>query len=620
MTRFNTGIARAGLGFLAAALMGILALGQQMPASAHLASPLVPVIVSAADGAAELSAAHAVVRSGGAVTRELGVIQGFAAVVPAWALDRLVQLPGVRSVTPDAAMHPLADTYSPTADVASLYNTAGITQARYMWSKGFTGSGVDIALIDTGVAPVNGLTTPGKVVNGLDISFDSQVANLRYLDGFGHGTHMAGIIAGRDNAAVAGNYVTDTTNFLGIAPDARLVSVKVGDSTGAVDVSQVIAGIDWVVQHKRDNGLNIRLINLSFGTNSRQSYLTDPLAFAAEQAWKAGITVVVAAGNDGQSATGLADPAYDPNLLAVGAVDTNGSLSLAKHTVAAFSDYGSASRGPDVVTPGVHIASLRVPGSFIDSVFNPVIVGQRFMRGSGTSQAAAVTTGAAALLLQEYPKATPDQLKQLLTSSAQKLAGASVASQGSGEINLQTAFGTPLPGDKGIVKFAASTGTGSLERARGTFHLTNDDVILTGEKDIFGAAFNTAEIARLEAAQGAWTGGVFNGNSWSGNSWSGNSWSGNSWSTVLWTGNSWSGNSWSGNSWSGNSWSGNSWSGNSWSGNSWSGNSWSGNSWSGNSWSGNSWSGNSWSGNSWSGNSWSGNSWSGNSWSGNSWS
>jgi serine protease AprX len=621
MNRFTTATARAGLGLVAATLMALMGLGQQLPAPARASYPLVPVIVSAADSSAEQNAAHAVVRSGGSVSLPLGVIQGFAGMVPAWALAPLVQLPGVRSVTPNAPMHALGDnsnnvdsSYSPTSDVASLYNTAGITGARSMWSAGYTGSGVDIALIDTGITPVEGMTTPGKVVNGPDLSFDSQHANLIYLDGYGHGTHMAGIIAGRDGKAVTGKYATDTTNFLGIAPDARLVSVKVGDHTGAADVSQVIAGIDWVVQHRYDNHMNIRLINLSFGTDSTQSYINDPLAFAAEVAWKAGITVVTSAGNDGQSATGLADPAYDPTLLAVGAVDTNNALSRSKHTVAAFSDYGSKSRVPDVVAPGVHIASLRVPDSFIDSQFNPVIVGERFMRGSGTSQAAAVTTGAAALLLQQFPKATPDQLKALLMSSASRLQGVSNTSQGSGEIDLQAATAA-IKLSTAAQSFAASTGTGSLELARGTHHLISDDVTLTGEKDIFGATFNTTDMARLEAAQIAWKGGVFNGNSWSGNSWSGNSWSGNSWSGNSWSGNSWSGNSWSGNSWSGNSWSGNSWSGNSWSGNSWSGNSWSGNSWSGNSWSGNSWSGNSWSGNSWSGNSWSGNSWSGNSWS-----
>ena len=596
MNRFFSAGARNGLGLVTAALMGFLALGSQLPSPGHDRSALVPVVISTSNEAAAQAAAHALVHSGGTVSRNLVLINGFAGLAPSWALNPLAALTGVRSVTSNSSMHPLGATYSPISDVGSLYNTAGITGARAMWAKGFTGQGVDIALIDTGIAPVEGLTTPGKVVNGADISFDSQAKNLTNLDGYGHGTHMAGIIAGRDRTAIAGSYASDTTSFLGIAPDARLVSVKVGDVTGASDVSQVIAGIDWVVQHRRDNGLNIRLINLSFGTDSTQSYVNDPLAFAAEQAWKAGIMVIVSAGNDGQASAGLADPAFDPTLLAVGAVDTNGSVSVSKHTVAAFSDYGSVNRGPDLVAPGVHIASLNVPGSYIDERFGVAgVLGttDRFLRGSGTSQAAAVTTGAAALLLQQHPTAIPDQLKELLVSSANGLDNVSATSQGNGEVSLRDAAQAELTHEK--QKFVPSTGTGSLELSRGTHHLTTGGVLLTGEKDIFGAAFNSAAIAVAEAAHTAWTAGVFNGNSWSGNSWSGNSWSGNSWSGNSWSGNSWSGNSWSGNSWSGNSWSGNSWSGNSWSGNSWSGNSWSGNSWSGNSWSGNSWSGNSWS-------------------------
>ena len=546
MNRFFSATARNGLGLVTAALMSFLALGPQLPPPGHAGSALLPVVVSASDEAGAQTAANSLIRSGGTVSRNLALINGFAGLAPSWALAPLAALSDVRSVTPNASMHPLGATYAPTTDVGSLYNTAGITGARAMWAKGYTGEGVDIALIDTGIAPVEGLTTPGKVVNGASISFDSQAANLIYLDAYGHGTHMAGIIAGRDATAIAGHYAADTTSFLGIAPDARLISVKVGDLTGATDVSQVIAGIDWVVQHQHDNGMNIRLINLSFGTDSTQGYIRDPLAFAAEQAWKAGITVVVSAGNDGQAAAGLADPAFDPTLLAVGAVDTNGSLKLSKHTVAAFSDYGSANRGPDVVAPGVHIASLNVPGSFIDVKFGTAGVvgtGGRFLRGSGTSEAAAVTTGAAALLLQEHPRATPDQIKDLLVSSANRLEDVSRASQGHGEISLRDAAEAELTHERQT--FTRSTGAGSLELSRGTHHLTVGGVTLSGEKDIFGAAWNSAAIAAAEAAHTAWTGGVFNGNTWSGNSWSGNSWSGNSWS-----GNSWSGNSWSGDSWS----------------------------------------------------------------------
>ena len=182
-----------------------------------------------------------------------------------------------------------------------------------------------------------------------------------------------------------------------------------------------------------------------------------------------------------------------------------------------------------------------------------------------------------ALILQKYPAMSPDQVKAFLAENANSLS-VTPRLQGNGEIDLHGML-TDAPPNTFAQWVAASSGTGSLELSRGTDHVTDDGVILAGEQDIFGHAFNSAAMALLEAAGNSWSGGVWNGNSWSGNSWSGNSWSGNSWSGNSWSGNSWSGNSWSGNSWSGNSWSGNSWSGNSWSGNSWSGNSWSTGGW-----------------------------------------
>ncbi|HXJ63060.1 MAG TPA: S8 family serine peptidase, partial [Actinomycetota bacterium] len=169
--------------------------------------------------------------------------------------------------------------FDPLTDMGSMYNIDRITGATTYWSNGFTGQGIGVALIDSGVAPVDGLTAPGKVINGPDLSFESQASNLAYLDTFGHGTHMAGIIAGRSGVATSGAYVNDTTHFLGMAPDAHIVSVKVADAHGATDVSQVIAAIDWVVQHRNDPGVNIRVLNLSYGTNSRQAYGPDPLGF-----------------------------------------------------------------------------------------------------------------------------------------------------------------------------------------------------------------------------------------------------------------------------------------------------------------------------------------------------
>jgi hypothetical protein len=160
---------------------------------------------------------------------------------------------------------------------------------------------------------------------------------------------MAGIIAGRDDAATN---PADPRNFVGVAPDARLVSVKVGAASGAVDASQLIAAIDWVVQHRRDNGLNIRILNLSLGTDSAQPSTLDPLMYAAEVAWRKGITVVVAAGNQGTTRGRLDDPAADPFLVAVGASDTGSTVDLKDDQVAEFSSRGNTVRNPDLVAPG----------------------------------------------------------------------------------------------------------------------------------------------------------------------------------------------------------------------------------------------------------------------------
>src|SRR3954470_12016423 len=192
-----------------------------------------------------------------------------------------------------------ADGYDPAADMNSMYNTTSYSGAAAWWDAGYTGAGVDVALIDTGVTPVSGLNGPGKIIYGPDLSLESQAPNLRRLDTNGHGTFMAGLIAGHDAALSAPYSDAPASAYRGMAPDARIVSVKVGVADGGVDVSQVIAAINWVIQHRNDNGLNIRVLNLSFGTNSLQDYVLDPLAYAAEQAWNKGIVVVAAGGNTG---------------------------------------------------------------------------------------------------------------------------------------------------------------------------------------------------------------------------------------------------------------------------------------------------------------------------------
>jgi serine protease AprX len=307
------------------------------------------------------------------------------------------------------------------------------------------------------------------------------------------------------------------------------------------------------------------VLSISYGTDSGQPYEVDPLAFAAEQAVRAGIVVVAAAGNAGFSKAGtLTSPAYDPFTLAVGASDPNGTLALNDDVVATFSSTGSASSGgskeraPDLVAPGAHVISLRTPESYVDANHPEGYVNSALFRGSGTSQAASVVAGAAALVLQQRPSITPDELKKLLMDSATSLKGEARSSQGNGQLNLANAFNRKAP--SWSVPSLPSTGLGSLELSRGSLHVQNYGVVLQGEKDIFGKPFDAATMAILEATGSSWSGGIWNGSSWSGSSWSGSSWSGSSWSGSSWSGSSWSGSSWSGSSWSGSSWSAAAWS------------------------------------------------------------
>jgi len=420
-----------------------------------------------------------------------------------------------------------------------MYNLTAQMGASAWWNAGYTGQGVDVAVIDTGVSPVQGLNSPGKVVYGPDLSLESQNPKLTNLDTNGHGTFMAGLIAGHDSSLTAPYSSAPASAYRGVAPDARIISLKVASADGGVDVTQVIAAIDWVVQHAHDPGFNIRVINLSYGTNSTQAYTVDPLAYAAERAWKHGIVVVAAAGNTGYQkgpgATGIADPAYDPYVIAAGGYDTAGTAAFQDDLLGAYSAASSGCggcRNPDFVAPGSHLQGLRVPGSYIDQNHPEGAIDDRYFRGSGTSEATAITSGVVALILQKYPALTPDQVKRFIAANGQLMMNTSTKAQGGGEISLaKLAPKTPATYTQ---SFTNAKGNGSLELSRGTDHIAMDGIALTGSMDIFGHAFTAGTMATAEAAASSWSGGIWNGNSWSGSSWSGSSWSGGAWAGGSW--------------------------------------------------------------------------------------
>ena len=389
---------------------------------------------------------------------------------------------------------------------------------------GSDGTGVDVALIDTGVAPVEGLAGVHKVVHGPDLSLEGDVGDIAYLDTYGHGTHMAGIIAG------------ERPGQEGIAPGARIVSVKVAGFDGITTVDQVVAAIDWVVDHRQSDGLNVRVLNLSLGQAGVSSHIGDPLSAAVERAWHAGIFVVVSVGNRGASQGHLDSPAIDPYVMAVGASDSSTGEDDLAQPVASWSSQGDDIRNPDLVAPGRSIASYRVPGSTVDTNVPSARVGDGLFLGSGTSQAAAVVSGVAARMFDHFPNMSNEALWQTLRKSARTDLDIAERAIGSGVIDAEGAYERPKRPKFRLYPPAAGPGAGLTAPSGGT-----------------------------------WSGGTWSGGTWSGGTWSGGTWSGGTWSGGTWSGGTWSGGTWSGGTWSGGTWSGGTWSGGTWSGGTWSG-------------------------------------------------
>ena len=447
-----------------------------------------------------------------------------------------------------------------------------VTGASRLAANDINGTGINVAVLDTGIDALPDFA--GRLVGGVDLSGEGNP----FADNFGHGTFVSGL--------VAGNGASSNGAYIGEAPGAGLVAVKVAGASGATDLMTVLSGIEWTIDHKA--ALQIGVLNLSLGIQPVTSTMLNPLDRAVEAAWRAGIVVVVAAGNAGPFNGTILSPGDDPLVVTAGALDDNGTVTAADDSSPDFSSVGPTNTDgwtkPDLVASGRSVVSLRAPGSTIDTNYPSARIGTANFVGSGTSFSSAITSGAAALILQAHPDAQPDGVKARMIGTSQPGPVGNPFVDGHGSLDVAGAANAapvsvtqyphpwvpPLPG-----------ATVSLQRSWKV------------------SAWNPAN----------WHGFEFNGTPWAANGWDSVNWDEATWNddgiATTGTGSSWNGLNWTGSAWNGFSWTGNSWSGSSWSGSSWSGNSWSGNSWSGNSWSGNSWSGSSWSGSSWSGSSWS---------------
>jgi serine protease AprX len=592
--------------------------------------------------------ASAVANAGGRVETRLPIIHGFVATLSGSAAAAVGNLPGAR-LTVDAALTlqggagPSIGSGTPVLSSfggSTAYRT--VTGANRL-DPANDGTGVTVGVLDTGIDAA--LPDFGnRVVGGVDLTG----GNAPFTDGYGHGTFVAGIIAS--------NGVSSNGEYVGEAPGANLVSIKVADAEGSTTEGTVIAGIAWAVAHHTGvNGINV--LNISLGVMPTTPAALDPLDQAVEFAWDAGIVVVVSAGNSGPNNGTITSPGDDPLVITVGALNDGGcvttspcTVNSANASIPSFSSVGPTLYDgiykPDLVASGRSLVSLAVPGSTI-ALANPgSITGPNNANfvGSGTSFSAAVTSGAVALLLQEHPTLTPDQVKATLLGTTDPGPTGDPFVDGHGSLDIATAISQPVVYDldqqvavAAELHFLASTATVSLAQTW---------------------AFSTWDPAlwMIRTASGKWQGAAWNGAAWNGAAWNGAAWNGAAWNGFF-TGAAWNGAAWNGAAWNGAAWNGAAWNGAAWNGAAWNGAAWNGAGWNsvppststwtaywakaalngaawnsatwtalllGNAWSGAAWNtllqGAAWNGAAWNGAAWNGAAWNGAAWNGDSYS
>ncbi len=496
-----------------------------------------------------------VLKAGGRVTDNLEIIRGVAASLTEAEAAQLRVQPGVTSVWENGTVETSSkykDKKNGNKDIPAT-DYSNVVGADYVWQQGVTGDNVTVAIIDTGIdTSIPAYRGDGKLNDRTLAWVDFVDGKRKAFDPYGHGTHVAGIIAN--------NQIGSDGEANGVAPDANLVVVRVLDEKGYGTYISVIRGIQWVVEHK--DQYNIRIMNMSIVAPVRSPYWADPINLAVMKAWSAGILVVAAAGNNGPTPQTMAVPGNNPYVLTVGAFTDNFTpLNWNDDYIAPFSSAGPTKDAfvkPDVVAPGGHILSPMANGTFLGKLYKENRVDPYYFKMAGTSQASAVVSGIAALVISAHPELTPDQVKYRIMFSANPWvdpqtsdAGYSIWQQGMGRVSAPDAVFQDISGQ-------ANAGMDIQADLAGTVHYEG-----------FTTYDATTGVYHLRGDYGSWTGGFGN---WSGGfgNWSGGfgNWSGGfgNWSGGFgnWSGSfgNWSGGfgNWSGGfgNWSGGfgNWSG----------------------------------------------------------------
>ncbi len=435
---------------------------------------------------------------GGSVTQDLHIINAFAAEMTAEAAMELARMDTVRWVSLDA---PVAD----SSGVDGAVNTDALRNvydkaigADKVWDMGYQGSSTTVALVDSGIVYWNDFAqkptgrSPSRVIATVH-------PNEKFIgiDLYGHGTHIAGILGG--------NGYESSGAYIGMAPKVKMVSVKISNAKGMAIESDVVQGLQWVYEHK--SAYHIRVANISLNSSEYQSYDTSPLDAAVEILWFNGIVVVVSAGNNGDAT--LYPPANDPFAITVGAVDDKGTASVSDDSTASFSAYGTTSdefTKPDLVAPGKNIVSTISRAGVLVRTHKENLVKSRgvsYFSMSGTSTAAPMVSGAVALLLQDEPNLTPDQVKFRLKATANKSwEGYSPTNAGAGYLDV----------------YAAVTGT-TTESANTGIRASN--LLTTGTEPI------------------TWNSVGWNSVGWNSVGWNSVGWNSVGWNSVGWNSDYW---------------------------------------------------------------------------------
>jgi serine protease AprX len=498
-----------------------------------------------------LSPVTAVAEVLGTVLVKYHIINGIEASIPAGLEPVLAALPGI-TVTPDVpvTVQSTVESTGPHTPSDEFLQQTGATQ---LFNSGDTGQGVTVAVLDTGVDNLPDFA--GRLIGGVDLTG----GNNPFQDSYGHGTFVAGLIAG--NGASSGGTGGSGGQYEGEAPGADLVSVKVAGSTGQTDLSTVILGVQWAV----DNQLayNIRVLNMSLGFQPFQSTVVNPLDQAVEAAWNSGIAVVASAGNAGPSDGTIMSPGDDPLVITVGALDDMAQPVVADDEMTNFSSAGPTSPDgwvkPDLVTSGRSVVSLAAPGSTIYNEYPSARLGSGNFVGSGTSFSTAITSGAVALILSANPLLTPDEVKARLLGTTSPGPVGNPFVDGHGALNAYA---------------AATAGPMNLGQSVAGAALT-----------LLGATVSLAPVNNLADT---WNAALWSGVSWpqgspantpNGSAWNGSNWNGFSWSSHAWNDGGWASAGWDGSAWAGAAWDGTAWQGSVWAGAAWNGSAWNASEW-----------------------------------------